>query len=224
MLTRIAQTKAKLLLILTALVALTIPTSTQIDNCCGIDRQCDTDEEWVSGYYAFQNNQCAAPSQPIQAQAQQQAQIRRSPPSINNCCFSGWQCDDNEEWISGYWAFQNDHCASQSHWEAQWRRQNGGGDAAGTASISKREPQAQAHQTSFNRRSESQGRRTEPAKPGEVICHDDACRWEHYWRFQTPWDQRAQIQPTISIKIDLNNPNMRLGYADDGTPVIVNPG
>ena len=38
-------------------------TSSQVNNCCSIDRQCTTDEEWTAGYYAFQNNQCAAPAQ-----------------------------------------------------------------------------------------------------------------------------------------------------------------
>ena len=47
------------------------PTSSapaNIDNCCFVDRQCHTDEEWTSGYWAYQNNQCAAPAQsPIDA-------------------------------------------------------------------------------------------------------------------------------------------------------------
>ena len=34
---------------------------TNIDNCCFVDRQCATDQEWVDGYWAFQNGQCAAP-------------------------------------------------------------------------------------------------------------------------------------------------------------------
>ena len=37
-------------------------TSAQIDNCCFVDRQCTTDQEWTDGYWAFQNGQCAAPS------------------------------------------------------------------------------------------------------------------------------------------------------------------
>ncbi len=39
-----------------------------VDNCCFVDRQCHSDEEWTSGFWAFQNNQCAAPSQsPVDA-------------------------------------------------------------------------------------------------------------------------------------------------------------
>lgn len=33
-----------------------------IDNCCFVDRQCSSDQEWTDGYWAFQNGQCAAPA------------------------------------------------------------------------------------------------------------------------------------------------------------------
>jgi hypothetical protein len=36
-------------------------TSQGIDNCCFVDRQCATDQEWADGHHAFQNNQCGAP-------------------------------------------------------------------------------------------------------------------------------------------------------------------
>lgn len=42
-------------------------TQSQIDNCCFVDRQCTVDAEWVSGYWAFQNGQCAAPGQTRQS-------------------------------------------------------------------------------------------------------------------------------------------------------------
>ncbi len=32
-----------------------------VDNCCFVDRQCNTEQEWTSGYWAFQNNQCKRP-------------------------------------------------------------------------------------------------------------------------------------------------------------------
>ncbi len=34
-----------------------------VDNCCQVDRQCNTEQEWTSGYWAFQNNHCVAPAQ-----------------------------------------------------------------------------------------------------------------------------------------------------------------
>jgi len=35
-----------------------------IDNCCFVDRQCHSDQEWVGGYWAYQRNECPAPPQP----------------------------------------------------------------------------------------------------------------------------------------------------------------
>ncbi|MCY4070755.1 MAG: hypothetical protein OXG60_05620 [Chloroflexi bacterium] len=112
MFTRGVSIKARLLFILMALFMLSMQTSSQTNNCCSIDRQCNTDEEWIRGWWAFRNNQCAAASQ------QQQQQ---SPSQINNCCFTGWQCDADQDWTSGYFAFQHNQCASQSQWEEQWR-------------------------------------------------------------------------------------------------------
>ena len=31
-----------------------------IDNCCFVDRQCNSDQQWTDGYWAFQNGQCTA--------------------------------------------------------------------------------------------------------------------------------------------------------------------
>ena len=35
-----------------------------IDNCCFLDRQCLSHQEWVDGYWAFQRNECPAQPQP----------------------------------------------------------------------------------------------------------------------------------------------------------------
>ena len=201
---------SKLFSILLGVFLLSLPATAQTDNCCGIDRQCSTNDEWVRGYYAFQNNECAAPSQPMQAQAQQQAQIRRSPPSINNCCFSGWQCDDNEEWLSGFWAFQNDHCAVQAHWEAQWRRQNGG---AGSASIEQRQPEDQHYSTSLKR----QGRPQASADPWLGIP-----RWRWFCG-GVPCAPNPNPGRTVSITVDLTDPNRRVQETDDGAFVVLDP-
>ncbi len=34
-----------------------------IDNCCFVDRQCATEQEWAVGYWDFQDNRCNAPAQ-----------------------------------------------------------------------------------------------------------------------------------------------------------------
>ena len=31
------------------------PAATPIDNCCFVDRPCQSDQEWVAGYWAYQN-------------------------------------------------------------------------------------------------------------------------------------------------------------------------
>ena len=37
------------------------PAPSDIDNCCFVDRHCQTDQEWTDGYWAYQNNQCGTP-------------------------------------------------------------------------------------------------------------------------------------------------------------------
>lgn len=79
-----------------------------IDNCCFVDRQCQTDPEWIDGYWAYQRNECAAPAriftstQPASAAA----------GSADNCCFIGWQCRTDEDWKLGYQAYQDNQCAN----------------------------------------------------------------------------------------------------------------
>ena len=87
-------------------------SASNIDNCCFLDRQCNSDEEWTNGYWAFQDNQCAAPST---SQTQSSSQTTTTVPSqIDNCCFVDRQCNSNQEWTDGYWAFQNNQCSAPS--------------------------------------------------------------------------------------------------------------
>ena len=34
-----------------------------VDNCCFVDRQCESEQEWVDGYYAFRRNECRGQAQ-----------------------------------------------------------------------------------------------------------------------------------------------------------------
>ena len=34
----------------------------EVDNCCFVDRQCATEQEWTDGYWAYQNGQCGSPT------------------------------------------------------------------------------------------------------------------------------------------------------------------
>ncbi len=80
----------------------------QVDNCCFVDRQCNTDADWAEGYHAFQDNQCAAPagSQP-QTSAQPVSSV---PAQVDNCCFVDRQCNTAADWENGFYAFRDNQC------------------------------------------------------------------------------------------------------------------
>ena len=92
------------------------PTASNIDNCCFVDRQCATDSEWQTSYWAFQNNECAAPAQSQQpasnfATAPVSAPV--SHPSfadVDNCCHLGWPCASDNDWTRGYLSYHDDQC------------------------------------------------------------------------------------------------------------------
>ena len=81
-------------------------SSANVDNCCFVDRQCSADQDWVDGYWAYQNGQCpAAPPQQTTSPASDQ-------PEVNNCCFLDWTCHSEDDWKRGYQAWQANSCAA----------------------------------------------------------------------------------------------------------------
>ena len=82
--------------------------SADIDNCCFVDSQFGTDPEWQAGYWAFQNNECAAPTQSLSSVST--PVTNTAADQVNNCCYIGWQCNSDHEWQSGYHAFQENRC------------------------------------------------------------------------------------------------------------------
>ena len=79
-----------------------------IDNCCFVDRQCQSDTDWTNGYWAYQRNECSvttAITQPTSAQP-----ASSTPAQVDNCCFIDRQCNTDQEWAAGYWAYQNKQC------------------------------------------------------------------------------------------------------------------
>ena len=84
------------------------PVSADINNCCFVDRQCASDQEWTAGYWAFQNNQCGAPIAPVSSVSTPTSAT--DPADVNNCCFTGWQCHSQTDWEAGYHAFQTNQC------------------------------------------------------------------------------------------------------------------
>ena len=81
-----------------------------IDNCCFVDRQCHTDQDWTEGYFAFQNNQCPAPEQTGSPSPPQP--VSGAPAQIDNCCFVDRQCTSELEWASGWHAYRNNQCGA----------------------------------------------------------------------------------------------------------------
>ena len=82
--------------------------ASDIDNCCFVNRQCQSDADWVSGYYAFQRNECpiSAPTSQISSPQPVSSEVSQ----VDNCCFLGWQCQSDAEWRNGYWAYKAGQC------------------------------------------------------------------------------------------------------------------
>ena len=98
-------------------VAAPVQPNVDIDNCCFVDRQCSTDQEWTDGYWAFQNGQCVAP---VQTQVTTSTQpTTTAPAGVDNCCFIDRQCHTDQDWNDGYWAFQNNQCGTPAQTQVQ---------------------------------------------------------------------------------------------------------
>lgn len=105
-----------------------------IDNCCFVDRQCTTDQQWVDGYWAFQNNQCPGSTQSQTAASVSSQPAGGAPAQVDNCCFVDRQCSTNQDWIDGYWAFQNNQCPGSAPAQTAASSQPAGGVILRTAS------------------------------------------------------------------------------------------
>ena len=103
--------------------------SSAIDNCCNVNRHCTAEHEWVSGYWAYQNNEC-----PVSTQSQEQTSTQQetnTPAQTDNCCFVDRQCQSDQEWTDGYWAYQNNQCGAAAQSQSQVSV-SGGGQLAGS--------------------------------------------------------------------------------------------
>ena len=108
----------------------TTQVASNIDNCCFVDRQCNNDQEWMDGYWAFQNGQCTAPSTSQEQTPSQPAGNETGP--IDNCCYVDRQCNNDQEWIDGYYAYQNNQCAAPSTSQEQTSSQPAGNQTGST--------------------------------------------------------------------------------------------
>ncbi|MDE2857908.1 MAG: hypothetical protein OXN94_08675 [Chloroflexota bacterium] len=100
--------RAKFFAAMTVVFFLCAVVAAQVDNCCFVDRQCQSDQDWTDGYWAFQNGQCAASAQPQSGASPQTASSQAGP--IDNCCFAGWQCSSELDWAKGYYAYRDNQC------------------------------------------------------------------------------------------------------------------
>ena len=80
-----------------------------IDNCCYVDRQCHSDLDWIGGWHAFQNGQCAAPARPQPATPAQP--VASAPANVDNCCYVDRHCQSELDWIGGWHAYRAGRCA-----------------------------------------------------------------------------------------------------------------
>lgn len=80
--------------------------SPRVDNCCSLDRHCDTDEEWAAGYADYQVNSCSSQDW--------WKWTELDHPDTYNCCQIGWECHDDDDWDYGDIAFNANRCAIDS--------------------------------------------------------------------------------------------------------------
>ena len=85
----------------------------EIDNCCFINRHCQTGQDWVDGYWAYQNNECPAQS-PVDQQSPSAGDNQQSASDIDNCCFINRHCQTDQDWTDGYWAYQRNECPASA--------------------------------------------------------------------------------------------------------------
>ncbi|MDE2819972.1 MAG: hypothetical protein OXN94_16660 [Chloroflexota bacterium] len=98
-------------------------TAQDIDNCCFVDRQCSSDQEWTDGYQAFQDNQCPVPGQTVAPAPSQPT--GGAPAQIDNCCFVDRQCHSEQDWINGWQAYQHGQCHAPAQSAVSSQRASG---------------------------------------------------------------------------------------------------
>ncbi len=153
------------------------------DNCCFVDRQCHSDRDWLDDYYAFQNNQCAAPAQ-TQAVASSQP-VGAASAQVDNCCFVDRQCHSDLDWIAGYHAYQNNQCAAPAQTQTRASFQPTGGVILRTASG------AVYGRASGHSILPSTGRSNLPAL-GQIFSYNNCCQL--HWQCNSDQDWAAGYQ------------------------------
>ena len=167
-------------------------TTSNIDNCCFVNRQCHTDQDWTDGYWAFQNNQCPAPAQSLTPTSSQPA--GGAPAQIDNCCFVDRQCSSDQDWINGYHAYQNNQCGAAGQSPASASSQPASGVILRTASG------VVIGYTSGRGILPSTGPSILPA-PGQSIFRNNCC--EENWQCNSDQDWAAGYQALQNRQCEL---------------------
>jgi hypothetical protein len=115
-------TKVQAILAIT--ICLLLEANTLADsNCCHIPgSNCQTETEWIQGYYDGVHGRCQTSTAAGLSDTTPQSTPQPAPTQtadrsqhVNNCCFIGWHCESDAQWISGYYAHQaGDACATES--------------------------------------------------------------------------------------------------------------
>ena len=59
---RVSAKKITPVVAVSAAISPPVTQQSDVDNCCFVDRQCATEQEWTDGYWAYQNGQCGSPT------------------------------------------------------------------------------------------------------------------------------------------------------------------
>lgn len=67
----------------------------------------EIDKGWIAKTSRVRSS---APTQAPSTRVSQSSQPSQLPSNVDNCCFVNRQCNTDDEWTRGYWAFQNNEC------------------------------------------------------------------------------------------------------------------
>jgi len=78
-------------------------------NWLRIDRNGQT--VWMARWVAHSRVNCAGQAVAPAAPAPEAAPVAAPQPSeVDNCCFIGWSCNNDADWVRGFHAYQNNQC------------------------------------------------------------------------------------------------------------------
>lgn len=145
----------------------------RIDNLCFISWACESEDEWVLGYHAYQAIRDVWYPRLRAAEAPPDAGLSTPETEIDNFCFTVWTCESEADWKRGFFAWQ----AAAGAWKPQQRgAERPAGSAAGDSGTSSRkaETQSQSAMRLLKRPVRDPGPVPQPLNPDDYDAyHDD---------------------------------------------------